>query len=73
MASNKSEFSNPDELTVEEGYTLELIMLNEDIKRKYKFLGVFVKLNLMHYRVAQVIGSNYGQKRFQELRDSASF
>jgi len=53
----------------EYGYTDSLYDLNTDFKIYARFIGVLIKLKFMPIRHGQVLMSNFGQNRFQQLRD----
>jgi len=51
------------------GYTNDMFQLQTDIRMYAKFIAVMVRLELVTVRTGQVLASNYGQKRFETLRD----
>lgn len=52
------------------GYTDDMFMLQADIRRYSKFIATLVRLELVTVRNGQILSSNYGQQRFDELRNS---
>jgi len=52
------------------GYTEDMWILQRHIACYAKLMGTFVRLNLMTPREAQILSSNFGQERFDDLRDN---
>lgn len=57
----------------EYGYTKDMFNFNADLKVYARFMQVFVKLNLVSIRTAQVLMSNYGQDRFTQFRNEKGY
>lgn len=51
------------------GYSENTFELINDIRKYTKLISVMVKLELVSIRAGQILCSNYGQKRFNQLRD----
>lgn len=64
MAKNKSEMYD-----TKSGYTADMFELQSDIRLYAKFIGTFIRLDLVEIRIGQILVSNYGQARFDQLRN----
>lgn len=51
------------------GYTENMDLLLNDLKMYARFMGTLVRLHLLPIRNGQLLISNFGQKRFNQLRD----
>lgn len=51
------------------GYTDDTFLLLHDIRKYTKFISTMIKLELISVRAGQILCSNYGQKRFEQLRN----
>lgn len=51
------------------GYTEDMFWLHEDIACYTKFIATMVRLKLVSLRAGQILAANYGQKRFDMLRN----
>ena len=64
LVSKRSEMA--DSLT---GYTNDMYAFSEDLTIHTRFMKILVKLGLIPVRLAQVINSDFGQKRFEQMRN----
>ena len=51
------------------GYTDDMFILQADIRRYTRFIATMIRLELMSVRNGQILSSNYGQRRFDQLKD----
>ena len=51
------------------GYTNDMVKLHIHIRIYARFITTFVKMDLMPIRNAQLLISNYSQRKFEILRD----
>lgn len=64
MDKSKSEMADN-----QHGYTDDMWALQADLRRYTRFIATLVRLELVQLRVGQVLSSNYGMKRFEQLRN----